>query len=442
MSKPVKALCKGIIRDTNGRILRYKLETNRGKVYEELSSFLTYQILAGEVIVPNLQLDKHGILRIISYDPEEEKRKRKERERQSRKVYPIYDIGSGKLEGEPQHICNSIAIGLLSRTLKEMDYCTNHIKTVRFIPCWKKKDKKNLDLAIESRRLKGLKNTAHPTPGIYAIYENNDLNFYFDGDIWLPANAKELFYMPGRYTFKIDVIDLTGFEVKERGSVDGAFAGLEVQEIIGVENIGKNGPVNIHSAFSHCKMNSIDLTGWDVSHVKQAHGTFCYLEGGTLDITGWNNAIMSRTDYMFVGCKCTRIDGIEDLDFSHSTQHTIGMFKDINTSRLVLGKSPEESAGCRYLSNFFENASIDFLDISDFSIHAYAYLDNMFLNSRIGILNMENTELTLKMHDVANMFIGATISELHVNRATYELLNSGEDSALSKGTFKKICITD
>lgn len=72
----------------------------------------------------------------------------------------------------------------------------------------------------------------------------------------------------------------------------------------------------------------IDLTGWDVSQVKDANHALCFRYSrhngnldvyGTIDITGWNTSGVTNFSYFAHGANIYEIKGIEDIDTSSAT---------------------------------------------------------------------------------------------------------------------------
>lgn len=176
-------------------------------------------------------------------------------------------------------------------------------------------------------------------------------------------------------------IDLTNLDASELVSLGGAFRNdNNLAQIKFPSNINTSGVTSLADTFAYCnKLESLDISGWDVSNVTDMESAFTSCSVLTnFDISKWDVSSVTNMAYMFYGC-----EGLTDMSQlsgwnTASLKTTESMFYNCLNLKKA-GVEKWDMADVTDMSQMFMRCkSLESIDLSGWDTSSCTNLMNLF----------------------------------------------------------------
>ena len=156
----------------------------------------------------------------------------------------------------------------------------------------------------------------------------------------------------------------------------------------------------------YSQATKIDASGFDTSNVTDMSYMFSYTQATTLDLSSFNTSKVNNMNSMFSSTNATTLD-LSNFDTSKVTNMG-SMFFGSKVNNLDL--SNFDTSNVTDMSNMFWFSSASVIDVSGFDTSKVTNMDYMFYDSKAKTIYVSDKFVTNKVTvaNSANMFTGAT----------------------------------
>ena len=245
----------------------------------------------------------------------------------------------------------------------------------------------------------------------YVNISNNIATLYYDnkrssreGRNLLIEDGRSLFN--GVTSFTKVIIDPSFAEYSPTSTANW-FRGIEVQEIVGFENLNTSNVTDMSWMFSWSNFTSIDLSNFDTSNVTDMNYMFAYSNLKSLDLSCLNTSNVTYMYSMFYSCR-----NLTTLDVSNFNTSNVTSMADMFSgcsSLTSLDVSNFNTANVTNMYSMFANCSgLTSLDVSNFNTANVTEMYDMFsgcngltsISLGDGMVNMPDFSTCLDLMEV------------------------------------------
>ncbi len=199
---------------------------------------------------------------------------------------------------------------------------------------------------------------------------------------------------------------LDNLDTSEMTDMGFMFSACKCSDLSAIANFNTSKVTNMEWMFQNCTFTSLDLSGWDVSHVTDMKNMFrgCS-KVKTLNVAGWNTANVENMAVMFYACNALKSLDLSSWNTSKITSTEAMFYNCNNLSTLTLGSGWDMSHvtsmedifyGCEDLGNT--------LDVSFWNTGNVENMSAMFYGCT-GLYSLDVSHWnTAKVTDMSSMF--------------------------------------
>ena len=160
----------------------------------------------------------------------------------------------------------------------------------------------------------------------------------------------------------------------------------------------------------YSQATKIDASGFDTSNVTDMSNMFSDAEATTLNVSNFNTSKVNNMSRMFTITRATTID-VSGFDTSNVTDMS-NMF--YNTQATTLNVSNFNTSKVNNMNSMFSSTNATTLDLSNFDTSKVTNMGSMFFGSKVNNLDLSNFD-TSNVTDMSNMFWFSSASVIDVS---------------------------
>ena len=160
----------------------------------------------------------------------------------------------------------------------------------------------------------------------------------------------------------------------------------------------------------YSQATKIDASGFDTSNVTDMSNMFSDAEATTLNVSNFNTSKVNNMSRMFTITRATTID-VSGFDTSNVTDMS-NMF--YNTQATTLNDSNFNTSKVNNMNSMFSSTNATTLDLSNFDTSKVTNMGSMFFGSKVNNLDLSNFD-TSNVTDMSNMFWFSSASVIDVS---------------------------
>ena len=160
----------------------------------------------------------------------------------------------------------------------------------------------------------------------------------------------------------------------------------------------------------YSQSTKIDASGFDTSNVTDMSNMFSDAEATTLNVSNFNTSKVNNMSRMFTITRATTID-VSGFDTSNVTDMS-NMF--YNNQATTLNVSNFNTSKVNNMNSMFSSTNATTLDLSNFDTSKVTNMGSMFFGSKVNNLDLSNFD-TSNVTDMSNMFWFSSASVIDVS---------------------------
>ena len=160
----------------------------------------------------------------------------------------------------------------------------------------------------------------------------------------------------------------------------------------------------------YSQATKIDASGFDTSNVTDMSYMFSYTQATTLDLSSFNTSKVNNMNSMFSSTNATTID-VSGFDTSNVINMS-NMFSGSNVVTLDLNNF--DTSNVTDMSNMFSDAEATTLNVSNFNTSKVNNMNSMFSSTNATTLDLSNFD-TSKVTNMGSMFFGSKVNNLDLS---------------------------
>ena len=160
----------------------------------------------------------------------------------------------------------------------------------------------------------------------------------------------------------------------------------------------------------YSQATKIDASGFDTSNVTDMSNMFSDAEATTLNVSNFNTSKVNNMSRMFTITRATTID-VSGFDTSNVTDMS-NMF--YNPQATTLNVSNFNTSKVNNMNSMFSSTNATTLDLSNFDTSKVTNMGSMFFGSKVNNLDLSNFD-TSNVTDMSNMFWFSSASVIDVS---------------------------